>query len=90
MINRSHENSVALALAVTTPCLAGLWMISVPQTPSTSTTAMALLVALVGTAIALYRSGEGTGSMEQLRAVEIAPFSAGSRPVSGSAARSGS
>jgi hypothetical protein len=93
MINRPHQNSVALALAVTTPCLAGLWLISVPQTisPSTYTTAMALLVALVGTTITMYNSGQGTGSMGQLlRAVELAPLTAGSRPVNGSATRSGS
>jgi hypothetical protein len=52
---------------------------------------MALLVALVGTAITLYRSGGGTGSMGVLlRAGQRPPLSAGSRPVSGSATRSGS
>ena len=91
MINRSHQNSVALALAVTTPCLAGLWLISVPQTvsPSTYTTAMALLVALVGTTITLYRSSQDTGSIGQLlRAVASAPLPAGSRVINGSATRS--
>jgi hypothetical protein len=90
MINRPHTNSVALALAVTLPSIAGLWLLSVPQTvsPSTYSTGLALLIGLVGTTITLYRSSQGTGSMGQLlHAVEMSPV-AGSRPVSGNAPRS--
>lgn len=93
MTNPSHQNSVALALAVTTPCLAGLWLISVPHTiaPSTSTIAMALLVAAVGTTVSLSRSACGINSMGQLlRAMQMVPSAAESRPVSRSATRSGS
>lgn len=88
MNNRPHENSVALGLAVTLPWLAGLWLISGPQAASPSvSTATALLVALVGTAVTLYKNSQGTGSIGQpLHAL----MSAGSRPVSGSATRSGS
>ena len=93
MINRSHENRVALALAVTLPGMVGLWLISGPGavSPTTYTTATALLVALVGTTITLYRNGGGTGGIRPLlRAAEMAPLAAGSHPVSGSATRSGS